>query len=129
MARGDQQRLCWLDGGETITGGTSFAAPHISAIVALIRQRFPGSGLTQVREILAANALESEESRSVTVSSDTIVERPDFPSYEWIGRAALYPYNAVAIVSEEGQQQMVDIVVNHFAAERGPVAEKIKKAG
>ena len=39
------------------------------------------------------NALESEESKSVIVASDTTVERPDFPSYEWIGRAALYPYN------------------------------------
>ena len=87
VARGDQQRLCWLDGGETITGGTSFAAPHIAGIVALIRQRFPGAGLTQVREILAANALESEG----PVASDTT--RPGFPSYEWIGRAALYPYN------------------------------------
>ena len=85
--------------------------------------------MTQVREILAANALESEKSKSVIVALDTTVERPDFPSYEWIGRAALYPYNAVAIVSEEGQQQMVDIVVNHFAAESRPVAEKIKKAG
>ena len=87
VARGDQQRLCWLNGGETITGGTSFAAPHVSAIVALIRQHFPKAGLTPVREILAANALESEDLGPVTV------ERPGFPSYEWIGRAALYPYN------------------------------------
>ncbi len=87
VARGDPQRLCWLNGGETITGGTSFAAPHVSAIVALIRQHFPKAGLTPVREILAANALESEDPGPVTV------ERPGFPSYEWIGRAALYPYN------------------------------------
>ena len=87
VARGDPQRLCWLNGGETITGGTSFAAPHVSAIVALIRQHFPKAGLTPVREILAANALESEDLGPVTV------ERPGFPSYEWIGRAALYPYN------------------------------------
>lgn len=87
VARGDPQRLCWLNGGETITGGTSFAAPHVSAIVALIRQHFPKAGLTPVREILAANALESEDLGPITV------ERPGFPSYEWIGRAALYPYN------------------------------------
>ena len=87
VARGDQQRLCWLDGGETITGGTSFAAPHLSAIVALIRQRVPKAGLTQVRDILAANALKSEEPGAITV------ERPGFPRYDWIGRAALYPYN------------------------------------
>ena len=35
----------------------------------------------------------------------------------------------VAIVSEEGQQRMVDVVVNHFAVERGPVSEELKKAG
>ena len=87
VARGDPQRLCWLNGGETITGGTSFAAPHVSAIVALIRQHFPKAGLTPVREILAANALASEEPGAAAV------ERPGFPSYEWIGRAALYPYN------------------------------------
>ena len=93
VARGDQQRLCWLNGGETITGGTSFAAPHISAIVALIRHHFPAAGLTEVREILAANALESEAHGTGTVASDTPVELPGFPSFEWIGRAALYPYN------------------------------------
>ena len=36
---------------------------------------------------------------------------------------------AVAIVAAEGQQRMVDIVVNHFAAESRPVAEDLKKAG
>ena len=36
---------------------------------------------------------------------------------------------AVAIVAEEGQQRMVDIVVNHFAVEKGPVSEELKKAG
>ena len=36
---------------------------------------------------------------------------------------------AVAIVSEEGQQRVVDVVVNYFAAESGPVSEELKKAG
>ena len=93
VARGDRQRLCWLDGGEMIAGGTSFSTPHISGIIALIRQRFPEAGLTEVREILEENALKPEMDGTVPVAAGTAIERPSFPSYEWIGRAALYPYS------------------------------------
>ena len=60
VARGDEQRLCWLQPREVMTAGTSFAAPHISGIVALIREALPGAGLEEVREVLKANAVAAE---------------------------------------------------------------------
>ena len=56
VARGDAQRLCWLEPREVMIGGTSFAAPHITGIVALIREAYPQAKVEKVREILQANA-------------------------------------------------------------------------
>ena len=33
VARGDEQRVCWLNGKHIMTGGNSFASPHITGIV------------------------------------------------------------------------------------------------
>jgi subtilisin family serine protease len=52
-ASGRDQRLLWLGGEEVVMSGTSFAAPHITGIVALILQRHPGASLAEVREMLA----------------------------------------------------------------------------
>jgi subtilisin family serine protease len=51
-AAGMDQRLRWLGGREEVMSGTSFAAPHITGIVALILERRPGAGLEEVRETL-----------------------------------------------------------------------------
>ena len=51
-AAGKDQRLRWLGGGEEVMSGPSFAAPHITGIVALILERHPGAGLEEVREVL-----------------------------------------------------------------------------
>ena len=45
VARGDEQRLCWLQPREIMAAGTSFAAPHITGIVALILEAYPKVGL------------------------------------------------------------------------------------
>ena len=58
VARGDEQRVCWKDGREIMISGTSYAAPHITGIVALIREAYPKATLKEVREMLKANALE-----------------------------------------------------------------------
>ena len=60
VARGDEQRLCWLRPREIMSGGTSFAAPHIAGIVALILEAHPRASLEKVREILQANATEGD---------------------------------------------------------------------
>jgi subtilisin family serine protease len=52
-ASGHEQRLRWLGGREEVRSGTSFAAPHITGIIALVLQRHPGSSLEEVRAMLA----------------------------------------------------------------------------
>ena len=54
-AQGERQ-LRWL-GQRRRLFGSSFAAPHISAMVALLLERFPGSDLARIRQLLARYAL------------------------------------------------------------------------
>jgi len=96
IARGDEQRLCWLNGTDILAGGTSFAAPRISAIVARILEAHPKASLHEVREHLSANAKPRHQD---TVSSTDSILRPDQapaadPSpFGHIHRAALYPFS------------------------------------
>ena len=48
--------VAWANGGETLVTGNSFAAPHITAIVALILAKHPGLTPFEVKSILAAVA-------------------------------------------------------------------------
>lgn len=48
-AAAKHQRLRWLGGREEVMSGPSFAAPHITGIVALILERHPGASLEEVR--------------------------------------------------------------------------------
>ncbi|HET6820146.1 MAG TPA: S8 family serine peptidase [Candidatus Limnocylindria bacterium] len=48
--------VAWMNGGETLVTGNSFAAPHITAIVALILAKHPGLTTFEVKSILAAVA-------------------------------------------------------------------------
>ena len=93
IARGDPQRVCWLNGTELMMGGSSFAAAHISAIAALIRQAVPGADLAQMRKLLRANATSV---RAVTAfggaDSPARSEGEDACGYAWIHRAVLYPF-------------------------------------
>ena len=90
IARGDAQRLCWLEPSEIMTAGTSFAAPHITGLVALIREAHPKADLEQVRQILYTHAQPE--------STPRFAPKPVAPleaeeSFAWIQKAALYPYN------------------------------------
>ena len=106
VARGDEQRVCWSDGREIMIGGTSYAAPHIAGIVALIREARPRAPLETVREILKSNAVGSRPGRvrnriAVTgalFASDAMRSASgpvglEVSGFEWIKKAALYPYN------------------------------------
>lgn len=57
IARGDRQRLDWVDGKQVYMGGTSFAAPHIVGIIALLLQRFPGISYSDLKDVLTENSL------------------------------------------------------------------------
>ncbi len=103
VARGNYQRVCWLNQSEIIFAGTSFATAHISGIVALIRGAFPGATLEKVREVLQANALPGNpeqigsEGRVLPApATQSLVRVSGFPQgspCEWIGKAAIYPFN------------------------------------
>lgn len=56
VAKGKKQRLAWINRSFVFLAGNSFAAPHITGIVALIRQAFPKLDYWGVRELLIANA-------------------------------------------------------------------------
>ncbi len=90
IARGDAQRLCWLEPPEIMTAGTSFAAPHITGIVALIREAHPNADLEQVRQLLHTHAQPESTSRS---SPQPVALPQAEESFAWIQKAALYPYN------------------------------------
>ncbi len=61
LARGDRQRLCWIGPDYVMLDGTSFAAAHLSGVVALIRQAHRGASLPQVRGLLRENASMAED--------------------------------------------------------------------
>jgi len=48
--------VAWRDGGRSVATGNSFAAPHVTAIVALILSKHPGLTPFEVKAILAAVA-------------------------------------------------------------------------
>lgn len=55
-AQGDRE-VRGLDDERRRGYGTSYAAPHVTALAALFRERFPGAGLDRVRRLLAEHAL------------------------------------------------------------------------
>jgi subtilisin len=48
--------IAWKDGGSTVATGNSFAAPHVTAMVALILAKHPGITPFEIKAVLAAIA-------------------------------------------------------------------------
>jgi subtilisin len=48
--------MAWKDGGSTVATGNSFAAPHVTAMVALIKAKHPGVTPFELKAVLAAVA-------------------------------------------------------------------------
>ena len=61
-AWGVERPVLWIGGERVVKHGTSFAAPNVAGIVALILERHPGARIEDVREMLARFALPGEES-------------------------------------------------------------------
>ena len=70
--------VLWLNGERPVKHGTSFAAPNITGIVALILERFPGASLEEVRDLLRRFAIEVVETADVGAG-------PDHPPLEELG--------------------------------------------
>lgn len=59
-ALGDYQWVLWLGGEMAVRGGTMYAAAHLAGIVALLRERYPGATLEQIRALLRKYAVDPE---------------------------------------------------------------------
>jgi uncharacterized NAD-dependent epimerase/dehydratase family protein len=105
IARGDHQRVNWLNRQSIFISGSSFAAPHISGIAALIIQAFPDYNLDLVKKVFISNSqIELPEliedngnnnyseidNSTVVHSSDGLTTKPDL---SWIKNAVIYPFN------------------------------------
>ena len=94
VARGDEQRVCWLNGKHIMTEGNSFAAPHITGIIAHLLEQHPKCSVQDIRLLLKEKALNEVSQDRNKSKSDRQAHRKDFQEdYSYIKKAALYPYN------------------------------------
>jgi subtilisin family serine protease len=56
-ARGVDVDVAWADGSTITATGSSFAAPHVAALIALVLAQHPGLTPFQVKTVLAALAV------------------------------------------------------------------------
>ncbi len=105
VARGDRQRLDWLVGKQIFMGGSSFAAPHVSGLIALIIEKYDGITFNDLTEILQMHSL-SQCPELVDSSAYAMSEMPRSRSDvsirdlnkanntpDWIEKAVIFPYN------------------------------------
>ena len=64
LARGIDLDVAWLNGGRTTATGNSFAAPHVSGIVARILAKHPDLRPFQLKSVLWATATNVAEARA-----------------------------------------------------------------
>ena len=101
VVRGDRQKLCWVQPRYVFLGGTSFAAPHITALIALILERYPKANFHQVKQILIAKSFRGRNRplRNSTKWSPARISAPEESpnvnprKLNWIKKAAIYPFN------------------------------------
>lgn len=102
VARGDPQRLAWVNPRYVFMGGSSFAAPHITGIVALILERYPSADLQEVKRLLVEHAGGREQGRGRRSIPDSTVQskihrgaqsHKATAKFPWIKKAVIYPYN------------------------------------
>ena len=109
IARGDRQKLAWANNDYIFLGGTSFATPHITAIIALILESNPDITFNEIYEILIKNAntgkveiikdkslyLEQKQATNTIDQSEIKKEKIEIKTkkFDWIKRACIYPFN------------------------------------
>ncbi len=94
VARGDEQRVCWLNGKHIMTGGNSFAAPHITGIIAHLLEQHPKCSVQDIRLLLQEKVLNEISQGQNKSKSGLPSHQKDFQEdYAYIKKAVLYPYN------------------------------------
>ena len=94
VARGDDQRVCWLNGKHIMTGGNSFAAPHITGIIARLLEQHPKCSVQDIWLLLQKKVLNEISQDRNKSKSGRQAHRKDFQEdYAYIKKAVLYPYN------------------------------------
>ncbi len=94
VARGDEQRVCWLNGKHIMTGGNSFAAPHITGIIARLLEQHPKCSVQDIRLLLQKKSLNEISQGQNKSKSGLQSHQKDFQEdYSYIKKAVLYPYN------------------------------------
>ncbi len=94
VARGDEQRVCWLNGKHIMTGGNSFAAPHITGIIAHLLEQHPKCSVQDIRLLLKEKVLNEISQGQNKSKSGLQSHQKDFQEdYAYIKKAVLYPYN------------------------------------
>ena len=63
VARGCLQKVAWVQNKYVLREGASYAAPHISGIVAKICEAHPSASVQEVKSILISNAGELHDSK------------------------------------------------------------------
>ena len=63
LACGPEQETVWLGGEARRVRGSSYAAPNVTGLVALFRERHPRAPLDEVREFLARHAVSARADR------------------------------------------------------------------
>ncbi|MFH1567992.1 MAG: S8 family serine peptidase, partial [Gemmatimonadota bacterium] len=93
-ARGDAQRVTWLGGRQVMLGGSSLAAPHVSAVAALVREALPEASVAEVRAALRDCATAVVSARTPAAARDSgRCDAPPGPRAASFTRAALYPFS------------------------------------
>lgn len=89
-ARGNWQRLAWVKPIYISSSGNSYAAAHLTGIIALILERNPKATFQQIKEILIANSLKDRNDFAVNGRRSAVDIKE---KYVWIKRVTLYPYD------------------------------------
>ncbi len=104
IAKGDRQRVNWINGKKAFIGGTSFAAPHITCNLALILEKNPKINhetlldilntysLKEKPEIFDPNIIKSVYGQNAQ-SGKKFSELVDENSACWIKQAVIFPFN------------------------------------
>jgi uncharacterized NAD-dependent epimerase/dehydratase family protein len=95
LARGDLQRVAWLDGGTVLAQGTSFAAAQVTRAVCKLLLAEPSLDLAGVRRALLARCVQGDAGfrQRWRERLDAFYLRRTPAHLGFLRRAVLYPFN------------------------------------